>query len=118
MIDEATLLAVQQQMAQQAAFAQIPDVVKRVRAPCVVDRRPELTGAPSSLCTSTRRCLRTICRRSLPPTRVGGTASPSSFTQRPSGPRRRRSPHSSTMVRPGALILFNPLIIDMQTRSS
>ncbi len=29
-IDEATLLAVQQQMAQQAAFAQIPDVVKRV----------------------------------------------------------------------------------------
>ncbi|PIL27480.1 hypothetical protein GSI_10630 [Ganoderma sinense ZZ0214-1] len=28
-IDEATLLAVQQQMAQQAAFAQIPDVVKR-----------------------------------------------------------------------------------------
>jgi hypothetical protein len=32
MIDDATLLAVQQQMAQQAAFAQIPDVVKRVRA--------------------------------------------------------------------------------------
>ena len=30
-IDEATLLAVQQQVAQQAAFAQIPDVVKRVR---------------------------------------------------------------------------------------
>lgn len=29
-IDEATILAVQQQMAQQAAFAQIPDVVKRV----------------------------------------------------------------------------------------
>ena len=29
-IDEATLLAVQQQMAQQAAFASIPDVVKRV----------------------------------------------------------------------------------------
>ncbi|EED77840.1 predicted protein [Postia placenta Mad-698-R] len=28
-IDEATLLAVQQQMVQQAAFAQIPDVVKR-----------------------------------------------------------------------------------------
>ncbi|KAI0075616.1 eukaryotic translation initiation factor 3 subunit 6 [Panus rudis PR-1116 ss-1] len=28
-IDEATILAVQQQMAQQAAFAQIPDVVKR-----------------------------------------------------------------------------------------
>ncbi|KAI1798246.1 eukaryotic translation initiation factor 3 subunit 6 [Ganoderma leucocontextum] len=31
-IDEATLLAVQQQMAQQAAFAQIPDVVKRFLA--------------------------------------------------------------------------------------
>ena len=31
-IDEATLLAVQQQMAQQAAFSQIPDVVKRVSA--------------------------------------------------------------------------------------
>jgi hypothetical protein len=31
MIDEAMLLAVQQQMAQQAAFAQIPDPVKRVR---------------------------------------------------------------------------------------
>jgi len=30
-IDEATLIAVQQQMAQQAAFAQIPDAVKRVR---------------------------------------------------------------------------------------
>jgi hypothetical protein len=40
MIDEATLLAVQQQMAQQAAFAQIPDVVKRVRAPCTVKRPP------------------------------------------------------------------------------
>ena len=31
-IDEATLLAVQQQMAQQAAFSQVPDVVKRVSA--------------------------------------------------------------------------------------
>lgn len=30
-IDEATLVAVQHQMAQQAAFAQIPDGVKRVR---------------------------------------------------------------------------------------
>src|SRR5438477_9881326 len=30
-IDEATLLAVQQHMAQQAAFSQIPDVVKAVR---------------------------------------------------------------------------------------
>ena len=30
-IDEATLAAAQQMMAQQAAFAQIPDVVKRVR---------------------------------------------------------------------------------------
>lgn len=30
-IDEATLVAVQHQMAQQAAFAQIPDPVKRVR---------------------------------------------------------------------------------------
>jgi len=30
-IDEATLGAVQHQMAQQAAFAQIPDPVKRVR---------------------------------------------------------------------------------------
>jgi hypothetical protein len=30
-IDEATLVAVQHQMAQQAAFAQIPDAVKRVR---------------------------------------------------------------------------------------
>ena len=29
-IDNATLAAMQQQMAQQAAFAQIPDVVKRV----------------------------------------------------------------------------------------
>jgi hypothetical protein len=35
MINEATLLAVQQQMVQQAAFAQIPDVVKRVR-PCTL----------------------------------------------------------------------------------
>lgn len=31
MIDEATMLALQQQMAQQAAFASIPDPVKRVR---------------------------------------------------------------------------------------
>lgn len=30
-IDEATLVAVQHQMAQQAAFSQIPDAVKRVR---------------------------------------------------------------------------------------
>jgi translation initiation factor 3 subunit L len=30
-IDEATIIAVQQHMAQQAAFAQIPDVVKGVR---------------------------------------------------------------------------------------
>lgn len=30
MLDETTLLAMQQQMAQQAAFSQIPDVVKRV----------------------------------------------------------------------------------------
>jgi hypothetical protein len=30
-IDEATLFAVQHQMAQQAAFSQIPDAVKRVR---------------------------------------------------------------------------------------
>lgn len=30
-IDEATIIAVQQQMAQQAAFASVPDVVKRVR---------------------------------------------------------------------------------------
>lgn len=30
-IDEATLLAVQQQVAQQAALAQVPDAVKRVR---------------------------------------------------------------------------------------
>lgn len=29
-IDEAALLAMQQQMVQQAAFSQIPDVVKRV----------------------------------------------------------------------------------------
>ena len=29
-LDETTLLAMQQQMAQQAAFSQIPDVVKRV----------------------------------------------------------------------------------------
>lgn len=29
-IDESTLIAMQQHMAQQAAFAQIPDVVKRV----------------------------------------------------------------------------------------
>jgi hypothetical protein len=29
-IDESTLVAMQQHMAQQAAFAQIPDVVKRV----------------------------------------------------------------------------------------
>ena len=32
-IDEATLLAVQQQVAQQAAIAQIPDAVKRVCHP-------------------------------------------------------------------------------------
>lgn len=31
-IDDAALSAMQQQMAQQAAFAQIPDVVKRVRS--------------------------------------------------------------------------------------
>lgn len=31
-IDDAALAAMQQQMAQQAAFAQIPDVVKRVRS--------------------------------------------------------------------------------------
>lgn len=30
-IDESTLLAMQQQMAQQAQFAQIPDPVKNVR---------------------------------------------------------------------------------------
>lgn len=30
-IDESTLMAMQQHIAQQAAFAQIPDVVKRVR---------------------------------------------------------------------------------------
>jgi hypothetical protein len=30
-LDEATFVALQHQMAQQAAFAQIPDVVKRVR---------------------------------------------------------------------------------------
>jgi len=30
-IDESHLVAMQQHMAQQAAFAQIPDVVKRVR---------------------------------------------------------------------------------------
>lgn len=34
-IDEATLVAVQHQMAQQAAFAQIPDAVKRVRPACL-----------------------------------------------------------------------------------
>lgn len=33
MIDEATLLIMQQQIAQQAAFAQIPDAVKRVSCP-------------------------------------------------------------------------------------
>lgn len=33
-IDEATLIAVQHQMAQQAAFSQIPDAVKRVRNTC------------------------------------------------------------------------------------
>ena len=33
MLDETTLLAMQQQMAQQAAFSQIPDVVKRVSFP-------------------------------------------------------------------------------------
>lgn len=37
-IDEATLLAVQQQMVQQAAFAQIPDVVKRVSDQCDLPR--------------------------------------------------------------------------------
>jgi translation initiation factor 3 subunit L len=36
-IDEATLVAVQHQMAQQAAFAQIPDAVKRV---CIAWRKP------------------------------------------------------------------------------
>ena len=43
-IDEATLLAVQQQMAQQAAFAQIPDVVKRVSRTLLVAPVLELRG--------------------------------------------------------------------------
>lgn len=38
-IDEATILAVQQQVAQQAALAQIPDAVKRVRLPQVLLQR-------------------------------------------------------------------------------
>ena len=50
-IDEATLLAVQQQMAQQAAFAQIPDVVKRVSSPSPNPLIPlyHLTDPSSSL---------------------------------------------------------------------
>jgi len=54
-INEATLIAVQQQMAQQAAFSQIPDVVKRVSlSPLSVPPRPVVTAAISSSCTSTK----------------------------------------------------------------
>jgi hypothetical protein len=47
-IDEATLVAVQHQMAQQAAFAQIPDAVKRVRITLLTNkgRRRRLTIMP------------------------------------------------------------------------
>jgi hypothetical protein len=74
---------------------------------------PKLILAASSSCALTRLCLRTICRRSRRRTRASRTASPSSLMQRPSGRRRRQSPHSSTTVRPGELILSNPLTLDM-----
>jgi hypothetical protein len=54
MIDEATLVAMQQQMAQQAAFAQVPDVVKRVRCPlCPNKIGTTMRFLSSSSCTST-----------------------------------------------------------------
>jgi hypothetical protein len=48
-IDEATLVAVQHQMAQQAAFAQIPDAVKRVRP---VWRKKKITIRTTSQLTT------------------------------------------------------------------
>ena len=51
-IDSATMAAMQQQMAQQAAFSQIPDVVKRVRALSPVHACTIAELDPSLLSTS------------------------------------------------------------------
>jgi len=74
-IDEATLIAVQQQMAQQAAYAQVPDVVKRVSTFHFLSTLPLivfLRGSSLSY-TSTKPSSTIISLRSLLRMRVGGT---------------------------------------------
>ncbi len=62
-IDEATLVAVQHQMAQQAAFAQIPDAVKRVRITYVCITQYRSLTLPSLSFTSTKQFWRTTLQR-------------------------------------------------------
>ena len=89
-IDESTLLAMQQHMAQQAAFAQIPDVVKRVSN--VASTLNLLAHMLCSLLyTFTKQYWITILQRSQLRMRVDGIVLQRNIMQRRNGPRRRLS---------------------------
>lgn len=91
-IDETTLLAVQQQMAQQA-FAQIPDVVKRVRMQeCFARNCIPSHDHHSSSYISTKRSRRTISLKLRSHTKADGTALRRNTTPRLNGQRLSSSP--------------------------
>lgn len=121
-IDEAALVAVQHQMAQQAAFAQIPDAVKRVRTTLITnkERRRRLTmplflavhcPLPSSCFGEQPRRDNSRLRQRLEPTH--GEALCENRMARSGG---HRSPRQRRFV--SALILLSVLINIMQTNYS
>ena len=98
-IDDATVFAVQQHMAQQAAFSQIPDVVKAVSFIFVsLSRVVSANETTSSLCIFTKLWLTTTLQRSQLHTRVVGINIPKSSTPEQNGQRQILSPPSLTMV--------------------
>ena len=87
-IDESTLIAMQQHIAQQAAFSQIPDVVKSVRG---LSFRCVALGLNFFLSSSSifiKRCWSTTCLKSRWRMRVVGTSILKSIIRGRSGQRR------------------------------
>lgn len=91
-IDEQTLIAMQQHIAQQAAFSQIPDAVKSVRL-SFLSWISDLSYTFSLSSNFTGLFSITISQRSLLPTTLAGTSSQKSSTPRRSGLKRRLSRH-------------------------
>ena len=97
-IDDDTLIAVQHHMAQQAAFSQIPDVVKGVGATSCFYPFTSTHTTYSSSCTFTKQSLTITLQRSQWRTRVAGTSTRKSFMQKRNGRKLKSSHHWSMMV--------------------